>query len=315
MDLPGTDMGVTGSHKLIKAVIAAGVLSTLVCGYIYLNSSKIWTSTQSQSIIISSGSYRASPLFVVTKSSVTPVTVKVQGVEKKALDMVRLTDGSVIYALMETETPLSSNIYKVDTQGVVTQLTQTVSAKFNMSADASGAHVVYEESVIKDAQDLQKFPWGITQLTLSTRAVEHITNGVQPRYVNSGALLIAQMDGAKLYPAHNAGTASGTPLLPPKLYSLYAVSSDGAHLAAYNVKTAKIDIFDITTSGTLSYVRSDKTARLPLNLSFNGAYPESIESTPSSKGTVYSITTYGKGQWSIISQKGPVAQRLLYVSK
>lgn len=315
MDLPGTEMGVTRSQKLIKAVIATGAVSTLVCGYIYFNSSKLLAPSQNQSIVISSGPYRVNPLFVVTKDSSTPVTVTVGGTEKKALDMVHLKDGSTLYSLMESETPLSSNIYKVSAQGAVTQLTNTVSAKFNMSADSAGAHVVYEESVIKDVQDLQKFPWGITQLTLDTKAVEHITNGVQPRYINSGKLLIAQMDGAKLYPAHNAGTASGTPLLPSKLYSLYAVSEDGTHLAAFNGKTGKIDVFDITSAGTLSYVRSEKTSRQPQSLIFSGANLMSFESTMSSKGAVYSVTTYGGKQWSIISEKGPVAQRFLYASK
>jgi Tol biopolymer transport system component len=313
MDLPGTEMGVTRSQKLIKAVIAAGAVSTLVCGYIYFFT-KVPPS-QSQSIVISSGPYRVSPLFIVTKDSSTPVTVTVGGTEKKALDMVHLKDGSTLYSLMESETPLSSNIYRVDAQGTVTQLTNTVSAKFNMSVDPSGAHVVYEESVIKDVQDLQKFPWGITQLTLDTKTVEHITNGVQPRYINSGKLLIAQMDGAKLYPARNAGTASGTPLLPSKLYSLYAVSEDGTHLAAFNGKTGKIDVFDITSAGTLSYVRSEKTSRQPQSLIFSGSSLMSFESTMSSKGAVYSVTTYGGKQWSIISQKGPVAQRFLYAEK
>jgi hypothetical protein len=315
MDLPGTEMGGTRSQKLIKAVIATGAVSTLVCGYIYFNSSKLLAPSQNQSIVISSGPYRVNPLFVVTKDSSTPVTVTVGGTEKKALDMVHLKDGSTLYSLMESETPLSSNIYKVSAQGAVTQLTNTQTAKFNMAVDPTGTRVVYEESVIKETQDLLKAPWGITQLTLDTKAVEHITNGVQPRYITSGALLVAQMDGIKLYPAHTAGVATGTPLLSPKLYSFYAVSADGAHVAAYNVKTAKIDTFDVTSSGTLSYVRSDKAARQPLNLIFVGAYPESIESIPSPKGTVYNMTTYGKGQWSIISQKGPVAQRLLYVSE
>ena len=120
-----------------------------------------------------------------------------------------------------------------------------------------------------------------------------------------------------VYPPHTSTATSGAVVLSPKIYSLYAVSSDGTLLASYNTKTAMIDVFTVTQTGTLAFVYSSKTEHPPLNLNFIDTDPVTIESTPSPKGVIYTISGYGahKSQWNIISPQGPMAQRLLYVSK
>jgi hypothetical protein len=174
----------------------------------------------------------------------------VNGVEKKALDMVMLSDGSTLYSLVESDEPLVSNIYKADVQGNVTQLTNSASVKFNLSGEPSGAHVVYEEVSLKSNKEfLTPKLFDIMNLDVATKATTRITTGIQPRYVRNGAMLVGQMNGVALY---QSGVETSV-VLPPTTYSLYTVNGEGTKLAAYNVKTHMLDVFDVTTSGTLSY--------------------------------------------------------------
>jgi|CXWL01.1.fsa_nt_gi hypothetical protein len=308
----------TPTQQLARSAVIAGALSSLVIGYLFIQGTP-FSKQENTSITISAGSYRASPLYVVTSTATTPVVVTADGVQKKALDMVVLADGSTLYSLIEPGDILSSNIYRVDTQGIATQLTNSATAKLNLSVDMSQMRVAYEESQIKNNQDLLSVSsWDVMQLDLTTHTVVRITKGVQPRYIGTGALLVGQKDGVVLYPPEANGNASSIPIVSPKIYTLYAVSSDGTRFASYNTKTAMIDVFDITPNGTLSYRHSSKAEQHIMNMNFSGKDPVSVESTPSPKGMVYTVTRYGdtsNTQWNIVSMNGAVAQRLLYVTK
>lgn len=302
------------SSKVLYLVVA--LIFVGVVGYLFTEG-KLFPKQES-SLVIAGGITRLSPLYVVTKKASTPVSVAVEGVEKKALDKIVLKDGTMLYSLIESEEPLSSNIYKVDGQGVVTQLTHTATAKFNASLDPTETHVAYEEVAIKNEQQHTAPLIGdVMQLDLKTGTAEVIAPGVQPHYLHTGAILLGQMEGILVYPPHKSNVVNKTSLLSKSVYSLYAVNADGTLIASYNMKTAMIDVFTITPTGTLSFVYSSKTEHPPLNLSFVGADPTSIESRPSPKGMIYNIISYGvrKSQWTITSNQSVVAQRLLYVTK
>lgn len=302
------------STKILVLII--GLILVGVLGYFFTQGT--FLPKRESSLVIAGGSYRTSPLYVVTRKTSTPITITVDGMEKKVLDKVVLKDGSALYVLVESADPLSSNIYKVDAHGVVTQLTSTQTLKYNFSVDVSELRVAYEETTIKDNQQLSTPALGeVMQLDLVTRAVERIAGGVQPRYIHTGAILVGTKDGVLVFPPHTNNITKGTPLLSEKVYSLYDVNHEGTLLAAYNTKTAMIDVFNVTPTGTLSFVYSSKTEHQPGNLSFSDIEPMSIDSTPSPKGMVYTITRYGahKSEWNITSEHGLAAERLLYVTK
>lgn len=184
--------------------------------------------------------------------------------------------------------------------------------KFNLSGEPSGAHVVYEEVSLKSNKEfLTPKLFDIMNLDVATKATTRITTGIQPRYVRNGAMLVGQMNGVALY---QSGVETSV-VLPPTTYSLYTVNGEGTKLAAYNVKTHMLDVFDVTTSGTLSYNYSAVLGTQPPTLGFVNTDPVSVQSLVSSKGTVYSIIRYGKKneEHSVIIPDGRSIQRLLYV--
>ncbi|MEK7602487.1 MAG: hypothetical protein AAB472_03315 [Patescibacteria group bacterium] len=305
--------------KKQKIAVVCGALATLVVLALFFFEFKSRLILPGDNIVISAGYFRVSPLYIVNKATTTPVLVSYGGVEKKAFDMLILSDGSKLYSLREESDVPSLNIYRVDIEGTVTQLTNSPTVKFNISADPSETHIIYEEMVAKDDLEISTTSsWDIQQLDLNTRAVEHITSGVQPRYIRSGALLVGQKNGVVLYHPENQSrkSASSTPVLSSKVYSLYAVSAEGEHVAAYNTKTGAVDVFDVTVAGTLSYAYSSKPEHQPSNISFSDGEPVSVESTPSPRGVVYTVTRYSvsRTEWNITGPQGLIAQRLIYAS-
>lgn len=294
-------------------IVLSGIVTILTFGFPNLFRGGI---DEEPSLVLAGGTNRISPLYKVTKATTTPVTVVFEGEEKQALDMVRLSDGSTVYALIESGEPLSADIYHATNEGALTRLTNTRTVKSNLAADPAGAHVVYEEATIQNVEALNApLVPSITQLTLASREVITVTDGAQPRYIKTGALLIGQEDGVAVV-APQAESEAST-ILSIETYSLYAVNDDGTIVAAYNRKTKMVDMFTVTETGTLSYDYSARAESQPMNLAFSDGKAVSAVDSLTQNGMAYQVTFYGHrtSTWNLLGVNGPPLQRILYVTQ
>ena len=306
-------------YTLRRIALITGAISALLSAYLMWSVYHPFGKTgvnEVKSMVIAAGPYRSNLLFKVTSATTTPILVTIDGKPRSVLDMVILKDGSVLYSVFDTFTPLTSNVYKMGKDGVLTPLTNSSGFKDNFSVDPSETHLVYEETKSNKREDIGNGASPtIVQLSLNNGTVQEITTGTNPHFLQSGAIVVAQKEGTFVYPP-SVGS-KGNLILPSNTYSLYAVREDGSQVASYNYKTKSIDLFKVTATGTLSYDYSTKVENQPMNLIYSEGSPVATEVSESPKGTVYILTSYGRtiSTTRFISTPAPMLERLIYVTK
>lgn len=239
---------------------------------------------------ISAGAFKASTLYTVNeKGQMQALTLEVQGTARSVIDIKKLTDGSTLYIVVDSPQTFTSNLYSKTPEGVVTPITNTHTAKYNLTISPDESHVAYQEATIQKQEELvTKTDWIISELHLGDSSIHTIALGVEPHYVNGGEL--AFMRGEALFTVASGlqAMASGTERIKTYATAETAINKQGSHFAFVNGKTGQIDEYFIKNDGTFSYKSSMKPVIAPSNMAYIG-------------DMLYATSFSGKGAESTIS--------------
>ena len=248
------------------------------------------------SIVISAGPFTASALYTGEKNTLTPLEVVVNGETKNVLDKKLLSDGTEIYILIDSKEKFISNLYIKHANSEIKKITDTPSVKSNLDVSPDATHVVYQEGTVASVQELLvKKAWNVIETDIANPQSRTVTNGITPRYLRDGLILVAKSNSIFSFTTTNQVVASGSPILSLNGSENYALSTDRTKIAIYNTKTRKIDLFDVLPTTAMNYVTSVSAASQPAVVGFIGhkifTLSESVDSGKKSVFKLINIST------------------------
>ena len=285
---------VPSNNKLTKkewTVLATGAIAGLVSCYGILVFSRSHTaSVEGIRPYVSAGAFKPSTLYTVDqKGKMEAITVLIAGKNRSVLDSKKLTNGSTLYIVVDSPETFTSNLYKQGADGTLTRLTQTQSAKYNLTVSTDGTHAAFQEAVIQKQEELvTKKDWIITEISLVDASVHSVATGSDPHYIQGGSLAFVRAGGIFTIHSRTQSMASGTEKLKTYESSAIAINGDGSMLAFVNGKTSQIDEYLIKQDGSFSYRSSKAPKGTPINMAYVGNLL--YATTFNSKGAESSIT-------------------------
>ncbi|MGE5540706.1 MAG: hypothetical protein ACM3TU_00245 [Bacillota bacterium] len=253
------------SPRLKQALYAAAVLAVLILIALFA----AWVArkgTTLPSLALSAGPAGPSLLYVADFDthalSESPITIKdAEGATLYVLSAVRGNGVTYYAAIAETRT-FASNIYAVADDGMVTQLTHTPSAKYELSY-SNGALAYRVNDAKTDADLFDPTKWEIAELDLATNKEHRLGEGERPVVTPAGTIIAAR--GASVV-SIDPVTGVATPLMTIPSNGLF--TADGASRLAvlYDPTTRTVAEFTVTDHGTLSFLRSLPDIDAPMHI-------------------------------------------------
>jgi len=253
-------------------IVISGLITIVAYGFPGIS---LWhgSHTQSGSLVVALGvTPGASALYSVDTedSSVTLLTVPVNGENLAVIDAIKTADGSTYYLLANGGTP-ESNLYKKGADGSVTELTHSGTMKYNLSYDAGSQKFAYQELTFTGAQDfVNTSQWGLVVYDLQRGEESTVGKGMNPVLVPGGNGILYE-DGSMLA-FEDLNTSATSSVLQVPGNEPYAISPDVRKVAVYNLTTHAIDEYALANGVSPSYIRSYSAKLRPLALAYvNGA--------------------------------------------
>lgn len=307
------DQSSAGLKKVaIGATIIAVIISFVAYGLPYLHHG----AASSDSIAVALGPVPASRLYIISKAegSSVPYTVTFEGTELSVLDASTAKGGTKYYILAEpSKTGFISNVYAQPQGGALSKLTNSPTAKYNLTVRPNGGMLAYQAAAIADQSEfVTKRDWSITALDLQSGSERVVAQGSNPTFTGDSQKLLYANSTLTLFAAPlTPGHASSTAVM--KLAGIpYAISPDGAKIAMVNFVTHNIDVYHFTYGSAPSYDSSITPEAAPDALGFVQGDLISARSTNATKDVVFTnFMTHGTYtiQFSA-SSTGQMPQRL-----
>lgn len=255
-----------------RLMVIGGVVTLLVLiviGYYFI----VVRTPSSQEIpfALSVGTVPASRLYVQNQQNKTlePLTITYNTQKLSVLDIVKVDDGSTYYILADVAPVPIGNIYKKDTTGTITKITNTPTAKYNLVYNADRKEFVYQSlSYVDEKQFVSTRDWSLVVYSLKSNTETVLTTGSQPVFSEDGKYLIFQKNNT-IQTVHLESHATST-LLSLALYPVFAVNPSAHSIVAYNRKTHALDTYTMTGSGSVAYSKSVSITDIPTMLAFVG---------------------------------------------
>jgi len=250
------------------AIIVSGLITVVAYGFPRIS---LWHGSHSEpgTLVVSLGVVPgAAPLYSVDKdtSSVTLLTIPVNGKNHSVIDMVKASDGSTYYLVAESTKPVS-NLYKKGADGTITALTHSDTMKYNLSYDAGSQKLAYQELMFTNAQDfVDDNHWDLVLYDLQKGTGSTVGKGMNPVLVPGGNGMLYE-DGSVLA-FEDLNTLATTSVLQLPKNQPYAISPDVKKVAVYNLTTHAIDEYALADGVSPSYVRSFPAKIRPLALAY-----------------------------------------------
>ena len=255
------------TNVLLTVTLLAGALSSLIVFIMLYGGHKPALSA----FAVSVGPVPASMLYTIDAKSGTLTTLLVsvgEGQELPALDVQPGPDGSWYYMLAEpSPTPLS-NLYVRHADGSIEKLTDSATAKYNLSYnEAQGGKLAYQSTVFTDDEDfITNQVWDLVVYDLATGEETVVGAGMKPHLTKDGAGIMFHSGKELAFLA--LGTDVPVTVMEFPSGVPYAISPDAENLAVYNPTTRKIDTYALTYSASPSYVSSIEAGFMPLTLGY-----------------------------------------------
>lgn len=199
--------------------------------------------------------------------SSTPLMVTVEGKTLHALDAQRASDGTWYFILNEGGT---SNLYKKTSDGNVTRLTHSATAKYNLALDQSSGRLAYQAlTPPTDGKPsfLLRTDWNITLFSPSDASEMVIATGTDPFLAQGGSQVLFRKGNELMIQV--IGQKVSTPVLALPS-AVYAIDSKGTMITVFNPVTKNLDQYAFTHGFSLNYLTSIQTKDTPAALGYVG---------------------------------------------
>ncbi len=221
--------------------------------------------------VVSVGTVPASRLYIENSKTLLlePLTLTYKNDQLSVLDIVKGPDGSMYYILADKASVPVGNLYKKDSQGVVTKLTNSQTAKYNLAYNVEKGQFVYQSLAYTDEkQFVSTRDWTLTAYSEATQKEQSLAMGSNPVFtLDNKSLVYRAGDTLVSLNLENNATSS---VFSVKDYPVYAMNMRSSELYAFNRKTSHIDVFTLTPQMSFSYKSSVSVTSTPTVLSVVG---------------------------------------------
>jgi hypothetical protein len=219
---------------------------------------------------VSVGTVPASRLYIENPKTtlLEPLTLLYNEDQLSVLDIVKGANGFTYYILADKSPVPVGNIYKKDSQGVVTKITNSQTAKYNLAYNPIREELVYQSlAYVDEKQFVSTRDWSLTTYSKATQKEQTIAKGSNPIFTPDNTLTYRSGENIVILNLNTNATSSIFSLKDYPVYAMHVVSHE---LYAFNRKTFHIDIFVISPQNGFSYKKSISVAFTPTVLSFVG---------------------------------------------
>lgn len=197
--------------------------------------------------------------------SSTPLTVIVEGKALHALDAQRASDGTWYFILNEGGT---SNVYKKTSDGNVTRLTHSATAKYNLSFDQTSGRLAYQAltpPADENPSFLLRTDWNITMISPNDATEMVIATGTDPFLALGGSQVLFRKGNTLLFQGVGQKTSAPVLVLPS---AVYAINPKGTMITVFNPVTKNLDQYAFTNGFSPNYKTSIQTKDTPTALGY-----------------------------------------------
>ena len=305
-------------RTLLYVTLFFGAVSSIVSlVYIYkYEPSRATTASSATHLYLSAGVFEASTLYSIENGALSPLRISVNGKQENVLDAQKVSDGSVLYVLVDSPEHFVTNLYRVRASGSLEKITDTATTKYNLSVNPLATKAVFQEDPITSIKQLsEKTQWTISEIDLSSKRTRSVTTGSKPRYVNTTSFFVVKGAAVFGFSSEPQKNATGTKELSLSAASAYTQNAAGTRLAFYNRTTAHNDVFAITPNAGISYLSSLPARIPPAVLTFIGDDVVGISGSSLAKdhGTM-TLINYSKSETAVETIQNPegrIPQRLI----
>lgn len=205
--------------------------------------------------LFAAGIFPGSALYVADPgtSTSTPLTVTVEGKTLHALDAQRASDGTWYFILNEGGI---SNLYKKATDGTITHLTSSATAKYNLSLDQASGRLAYQALVPPtdgSPSFLLRQDWNVTIFDPKDSKEMVAATGTDPFFVPGGNQLLLRKGNSLVLQAVGQKSSATVLTLPS---AVYAIEPNAKMVTVYNPVTKNLDQYALTHGFSPNYVSS-----------------------------------------------------------
>lgn len=197
--------------------------------------------------------------------SSSPLTVTVEGKALHALDAQRASDGTWYFILNEGGT---SNVYKKTSDGNVTRLTHSATAKYNLSIDQSSGRLAYQAltpPADENPSFLLRTDWNITTVSPNDATEMVVATGTDPFLAPGGSQVLFRKGNTLMFQGLGQKTSASVLVLPS---AVYAIDPKGTMITVFNPVTKNLDQYALTNGFSPNYKTSIQIKDAPAALGY-----------------------------------------------